>query len=114
MLNVLRGVHPPAPEHTDVIASGVWVLAHPPAAVPAVVLAAGTHGAPPDPGFEALWQELQRQQAGALGARFVPAPDAGHFIHQDRPALVVDSIRGVAEAARDPASGATPAASPTA
>src|SRR5215212_6374691 len=69
---ILRGLHPQDPEHLDIIASGVWVMAHPPAPVPTVVLAAGFHGAPgapPDAAFEDLWQELQREQAWELNAR---------------------------------------------
>jgi pimeloyl-ACP methyl ester carboxylesterase len=109
MFTIFRGLHPQDPEHLDLIASGVWVLANPAPPVPTVVLAAGRHGAPgvpPDPGFEALWQELQREQARALQARFVPVLDGDHVIHRDRPALVVDRIREVVEAVRTPASGA--------
>ena len=54
---VMRGLHPQAPEHLDIIASGVWVMAHPPALARTIVLAAGFHGAPgtpPDAAFEDL------------------------------------------------------------
>ena len=47
---------------------------------PAVVLAAGDHappGGPTGPRLEALWEELQRGQRRALGARFVPAGTLG-------------------------------------
>ena len=74
----MRGLHPQDPEHLDIIASGIWVMAHPPAPVPTVVLAAGLHGAPgapPDPAFEDLWAELQRGQARALDARLVSVPE---------------------------------------
>jgi pimeloyl-ACP methyl ester carboxylesterase len=117
MFTIFRGLHPQDPEHLDIIASGVWVLANPSPPVPTVVLAAGRHGAPgapPDPEFEALWQELQREQADALQARFVPVLDSDHFIHQDRPALVVDAIRQVIEAARHPGAWATTTATPLA
>ena len=75
---IMRGLHPQDPEHLDIIASGVWVMAHPPAQVPTVVLAAGFHGAPgapPDPAFEDLWQ---RAAAGASsGARRALRPGPG-------------------------------------
>jgi pimeloyl-ACP methyl ester carboxylesterase len=111
----MRGLHPQDPEHLDIIASGVWVMAHPPAPVPAVVLAAGFHGAPgapPDPAFEDLWQELQREQARVLDARFVPVPEADHFLQQDRPALVIQAIQQVVEAVRDPGAWAVRASTP--
>src|SRR5687767_9865804 len=69
MFVIMRGLHPRDPERLDIIASGVWVMAHPPTLVPAVVLAAGVHGgpdAPPDPVFEDLWAELQREQTRVL------------------------------------------------
>ncbi len=112
---IMRGLHPQDPEHLDIIASGVWVMAHPPALVPAVVLAAGFHGvpgAPPDPAFEDLWQELQREQARVLDARFVPVLKADHFLQQDRPGLVIQAIQQVVEAVRDPGAWAAPAAAP--
>jgi pimeloyl-ACP methyl ester carboxylesterase len=102
---IMRGLHPQDPEHLDIIASGVWVMAHPPALVPSVVLAAGFHGAagaPPDPVFEDLWAELQREQARVLDARFIAVPEADHFLQHDRPELVVQAIRQVVEAVRDP------------
>jgi pimeloyl-ACP methyl ester carboxylesterase len=102
---IMRGLHPQDPEHLDIIASGVWVMAHPPAPVPTVVLAAGFHGAPgapPDPVFEELWNKLQREQARVLDAHFVPVSEADHFLQQDRPELVIEAIRQVVEAMRDP------------
>jgi pimeloyl-ACP methyl ester carboxylesterase len=102
---IMRGLHPQDPEHLDIIASGIWVMAHPPAAVPTVVLAAGFHGAPgalPDPTFEDLWTELQREQARTLDACFVPVPEADHFLQQDRPEVVIEAIRQVVEGVRDP------------
>jgi pimeloyl-ACP methyl ester carboxylesterase len=111
----MRGLHPRDPEHLDIIASGVWVMAHPPAPVPAVVLAAGFHrapGAPPDPAFEDLWQELQREQARVLDARFLPVPEADHFLQQDRPGLVIQAIQQVVEAMRDPGAWAVRASTP--
>jgi pimeloyl-ACP methyl ester carboxylesterase len=112
---IMRGLHPRDPEHLDIIASGVWVMAHPPALVPTVVLAAGFHGAPdapPDPVFEDLWAELQREQARVLDARFVPVPEGDHFLQHDRPELVVEAIRLVVEAVRDPGSWVVPTSEP--
>jgi pimeloyl-ACP methyl ester carboxylesterase len=109
---IMRGLHPQDPEHLDIIASGVWVMAHPLTPVPTVVLAAGFHGAPdapPDPAFEDLWQELQQEQARVLAARFVPVPEADHFLQQDRPELVIEAIHQVVEAVRNPGAWATPA-----
>ena len=111
----MRGLHPQDPEHLDIIASGVWVMAHPPAPVPTVVLAAGFHGAPgapPDAAFEDLWQELQQEQARVLDARFVPVPEGDHFLQQDQPELVIEAIRQVVEAVRDPGTWAAPASMP--
>jgi pimeloyl-ACP methyl ester carboxylesterase len=108
---IMRGLHPRDPEHLDIIASGVWVMAHPPAPVPTVVLAAGFHGAPgapPDPVFEDLWHELQREQPRVLDAHFVPVPEADHFLQQDHPELVIEAIRQVVEAVRDPGTWTPP------
>src|SRR5829696_87334 len=102
---IMRGLHPQDPEHLDIIASGVWVMAHPSALVPTVVLAAGFHGAPdapPDAAFEDRWQELQREQAWELEARFVPVLEGDHFLQQDRPEQVIEAIRQVVEAVRNP------------
>jgi pimeloyl-ACP methyl ester carboxylesterase len=112
---IMRGLHPQDPEHLDIIASGVWVMAHPPEPVPAVVLAAGFHGAPgapPDAAFEDLWQELQREQARVLDARFVPVPEADHFLQQEHPDLVIEAIHQVVELVRDPGAWAAPASTP--
>jgi pimeloyl-ACP methyl ester carboxylesterase len=108
---VMRGLHPLDPEHLDIIASGVWVMAHPPALAPSIVLAAGFHGAPdapPDPAFEDLWAKLQQEQAQILDARFISVPEADHFLQYDRPELVVEAIRQVVEAARDPGAWVPP------
>ncbi len=82
-----------------------------PADVVGVVLAAGFHGAagaPPDPVCEDLWAELQREQARVLDARFIAVPEADHFLQHDRPELVVQAIRQVVEAVRDPDSWVAP------
>jgi len=112
---IMRGLHPQDPEHLDIIASGVWVMAHPPALVPTVVLAAGFHGvpgAPPDTVFEDLWQELQRDQARVLDARFVPVREGDHFLQQDHPEQVIEAIHQVVEAVRDPDAWAEPVSAP--
>jgi len=112
---IMRGLHPQDPEHLDIIASGVWVMAHPLAPVPTVVLAAGFHGAPgapPDAAFEVLWQELQQEQARVLNARIVSVPESDHFLQQDRPELVIEAIRQVIEAMRDPDARATSESAP--
>ena len=100
---IMRGIHPQDPERLDIIASGVWVMAHPPATVPTVVLAASIHGAPgepPDPSFEALWQERQREQARVLAAHFISVPDGDHFLQIDRPEVVIEAIHQVVEGVR--------------
>jgi pimeloyl-ACP methyl ester carboxylesterase len=112
---IMRGLHPQDPEHLDIIASGVWVMAHLPSSVPTVVLAAGIHGAqdaPPDPVFEDLWAELQREQARVLDARFVLVPEADHFLQFDRPELVIEAIRQVVEAVREPDTRVVPTSEP--
>jgi len=112
---IMRGLHPQDPEHLDIIASGVWVMAHPPALVPTVVLAAGFHGvpgAPPDTVFEDLWQELQWDQARVLDARFVPVREGDHFLQQDHPEQVIEAIHQVVEAVRDPDAWAEPVSAP--
>jgi pimeloyl-ACP methyl ester carboxylesterase len=86
--------------------------------MPLFVLTAGQHpdpaAVPPDWPFEAdavLWTELQEDLAGLVpGARHVVAEQSGHYIHQSQPDLVVEAIRAVVDAVRDPASWATPAA----
>jgi pimeloyl-ACP methyl ester carboxylesterase len=115
MFVIMRGLHPQDPEHLDIIASGVWVMAHPPAPVPAVVLAAGFHGAPgapPDLVFEDLWADLQREQARVLDAQLVSVPEGDHFLQLDRPELVVEAIRQVVEAVRDPDTWVVPTSEP--
>jgi pimeloyl-ACP methyl ester carboxylesterase len=115
-LVIMRGLHPEDPEHLDIIASGVWVMAHPPTQLPTVVLAAGFHGAPgapPDAAFEDLWQELQQEQAQVLDARFVPVLEGDHFLQQDQPDLVIEAIRQVVEAVRDPGTWAAPTSMPS-
>jgi pimeloyl-ACP methyl ester carboxylesterase len=88
--------------------------------MPLIVLSAGQ----PDPAtFPAGWpmdveaelhEELQQDLAGLVpGGRYVVAEQSGHYIQQSQPDLVVEAIRAVVEAVRDPSSwesqpGATP------
>jgi pimeloyl-ACP methyl ester carboxylesterase len=62
---------------------------------------------------ERLWQELQDDLVGLVpNSRHVVAEQSGHYIHQSEPDLVVEAIRAVVEAVRDPDTWATPAATP--
>jgi pimeloyl-ACP methyl ester carboxylesterase len=90
--------------------------------MPLVVLTAGRG---PDPSLfptgwpveadEALRRELQADLASLVpNARHVIAEESGHFIHDDQPDLVIEAIRQVVAAVRDPATWATPPASPIA
>jgi pimeloyl-ACP methyl ester carboxylesterase len=108
-------------EPIDLVASEAQVEAATPSPpVPAVVL---THGQPPRPGefppdwprgeMEKLWQKLQAAQASAINGRLIVAADSRHFIHQDQPAVVVEAIRQVVEAAQDTSTWATPSAGTT-
>ena len=45
-------------------------------------------------------------------ARLITATESGHNIHQDQPQLVIDAIRQVVAAGRDPGAWAAPVASP--
>lgn len=54
--------------------------------------------------FERAWQAGQRDLAGLLpGTRFVVAQESEHNVQVEQPALVVDAIRAVVDAVRDPA-----------
>jgi pimeloyl-ACP methyl ester carboxylesterase len=90
--------------------------------MPLVVLTAGL---PPDPSLfpagwpveadEALHRELQDDLASLVpNAHHVIAEESGHFIHGDQPDLVIEAIRQVVAAVRDPATWPVPAASPIA
>jgi pimeloyl-ACP methyl ester carboxylesterase len=85
--------------------------------LPLVVL---THGRPWDwpPGYptaalEAIWLPLQ-EEMGALvpGGRLIVAEQSAHYIQSEQPEQVIAAIQQVVEAVRDPASWATPGASP--
>jgi pimeloyl-ACP methyl ester carboxylesterase len=72
-----------------------------------------THGVPdpssPDepPAFaqakERVWQELQRQLARLVpNAKHLIVRDSGHIIQEEKPEVVIDAIRQVVEAVREP------------
>jgi pimeloyl-ACP methyl ester carboxylesterase len=72
-----------------------------------------THGVPdpPSPGEppefarakERVWQELQQQLAQLVpNAKHLVVRDSGHIIQEERPDVVIDAIRRVVEAVRDP------------
>ena len=89
------------PEGVDLRASADQVGWSP--AFPDIPLVVLTHTVPnpPAPGFpndalEGIWQQLQRDQAGLSSqGELVAPPGARHFIHVDRPEVVIDSIRSV-------------------
>jgi pimeloyl-ACP methyl ester carboxylesterase len=78
--------------------------------MPLAVVSAGIHGDPGmfPPGWPveeeaALWAELQEDLAGLVpGSQHVVAEESGHYVHQSQPDLVVDAIRSVVMAVRDP------------
>jgi pimeloyl-ACP methyl ester carboxylesterase len=80
------------------------------APMPLVVVTAGQRGdaalLPPGWPVEAeaaLWQELQTDLAGLVpNGRHIVAEQSGHYVHQSQPDVVVDAIRQVVEAVRDP------------
>jgi pimeloyl-ACP methyl ester carboxylesterase len=90
--------------------------------IPLVVVSAGQPvdpaSFPPDwpvAAYEEMRRELVADLAGLVpNARHVVAEQSGHYVHQSQPDLVVDAIRQVVEAVRDPSTWATPtAATPT-
>jgi pimeloyl-ACP methyl ester carboxylesterase len=71
-----------------------------------------SHGIPfgePFPGWpseemEAIMRRLQADTAGLVpGSKHVVATKSGHNIHQDQPELVIEAIRAVVDAVRNPA-----------
>lgn len=96
----------PGPEGLDFRASLAQVQAAPPFPdVPLIVLARTIF--PPGPPFlpneelARLWNEMQAAQAGlSRRGEVIFVEGAGHFIHLDRPDVVVESIRRVVETAR--------------
>jgi pimeloyl-ACP methyl ester carboxylesterase len=64
-------------------------------------------------GLEQAWSVEQDRLAALLpDARHVIAPESEHYIQLQQPELVIEAVREVVAAVRDPASWATPAASP--
>jgi pimeloyl-ACP methyl ester carboxylesterase len=56
-------------------------------------------------GFEAAWREGQDELAALLpDAHHVIAAESDHYIQIEQPDLVIDAVRAVVEAVRDPAS----------
>jgi pimeloyl-ACP methyl ester carboxylesterase len=113
----------PERERIDVDASAAAMrdaaAASPLRPLPLVVV---THGLPWDspPGYpvadlEAVWMPLQEQLASLTpDARLVVAEQSRHFIPGDQPELVIEAIRQVVAAVRDPGTWASPVAgSPT-
>jgi pimeloyl-ACP methyl ester carboxylesterase len=64
-------------------------------AVPAVVLVA--EQTDESPAYHQLWIEMQRERAAELGAEYVLAEGATHFLQNDRPDLVLQAIEDVIE-----------------
>jgi pimeloyl-ACP methyl ester carboxylesterase len=65
--------------------------------------------------LDLIWTELVATQATLVpGGRLVVAEKSGHVIMEAQPALVIDAVRQVVEATRDPGRWATPQASPVA
>jgi pimeloyl-ACP methyl ester carboxylesterase len=87
--------------------------------MPLVVLAHGIPFGEPFPGWpsetmEAIMRALREDLAQQVpNARLTVATESGHNIHQDQPDLVIDAIREVVEAVRDPRSWTAAMASPT-
>ncbi len=68
------------------------------------MIAAGILPAEVQPDFGYVTDNAQKQAQEQL-ARLVPnAKNSGHEIHKEQPRLVIDAIREIVEAARDPAS----------
>ena len=82
--------------------------------MPLVVLAHGIPFADPFPGWpsdkmEGIMFALQQDLAQLVpDARLIVATESGHNIHQDQPELVIDAVRQVLEAVRDPSTWAAP------
>ena len=72
---------------------------------------------PPDfpfDAFDTVWLGLQAELAALVPeSRQVLATESGHYIQLQQPQLVIDAIRQVVEAVRDPISWASPAAIPS-
>jgi pimeloyl-ACP methyl ester carboxylesterase len=88
--------------------------------VPLVVISHGLSASAEErpPGWpveqeEALFRQLHEELVASVpGARHVIAEASTHNVHQEQPDLVIAAITDVVDAARDPASWATPSATP--
>jgi pimeloyl-ACP methyl ester carboxylesterase len=86
--------------------------------MPLVVLMHGIPFGDPFPGWpadtmEAIMLDLQKDLVTLVpNAHFGIATESGHNIHQDQPDLVIDAIRDVVDAVRDPSTWQVPAATP--
>ena len=92
--------------------------------MPLVVLFAGRTGEmTPDqeaampPGYPAALAAALRSNAAFLAAlvpdtRLVTIADSGHYIQAEQPDVVIEAIRQVVEAVRDPSRWTSPVASP--
>lgn len=92
----------PAPEAVPFLAFTEALGPTPPRlAVPLAVLTRSrwtTSDGPDGRAWMARWNELQRELvATSPGARHVVAPDSGHYVQNDAPALVVDAVRRMVE-----------------
>jgi pimeloyl-ACP methyl ester carboxylesterase len=55
--------------------------------------------------FERAWREAQTELAALLpDARHKIATESDHYIQLEQPSLVIDAVRQVVDAVRDPAS----------
>lgn len=91
--------------------------------MPLIVLAGGgtedltVYGDPPE--FQDVWWSLALELQADLATIVPDGPlifveDGGHFIDEERPQVVIDTVRDVVNAVRDSSSWATPVASPDA
>jgi pimeloyl-ACP methyl ester carboxylesterase len=86
--------------------------------MPLVVLMHGIPFGDPFPSWpadkmEAIMLDLQKDLATLVpNAHFAIATESGHNIHQDQPELVIDAIRDVVDAVRDPSTWEAQAATP--
>jgi pimeloyl-ACP methyl ester carboxylesterase len=87
---------------------------HPLATIPLFVISRGKPVAlPPNvpaafsaEAFERAWHDGQDRLAALLPhAKHVIAKDSDHYVQVEQPALVIDAVRDVVDAVRDPASG---------
>ena len=83
--------------------------------IPLIVLSRGIPFAAPFPEWPSDTMEgimLALQDDLVPNARHIMASESGHNIHQDQPDLVIDAIRQVVEAVRDPSTWESPVPSP--